>query len=75
MRVTLLKASITIPLKHSITAYQRYIVVPSKNIGKRIADVKIGQMKVLIKFEGEDKALEILPNTFTEFKLFNISGK
>lgn len=44
--------------------------MPSKNIGKRIADVKIGQKKVLIKFEGEDKALEILPNTFTEFKLF-----
>lgn len=44
--------------------------MPSKSIGKRISDVKIGQKKVLIKFDGEIKPLEILPNTFTEFKLF-----
>ena len=43
--------------------------MPSKSIGKRIQSVKIGQKKVLIKFDDES-SLEILPNTFTEFKLF-----
>ena len=43
--------------------------MPSKSIGKRIEKVKIGQKKVLIKFDDES-TLEILPNTFTEFKLF-----
>lgn len=43
--------------------------MPSKSIGKRISAVKIGQKKVLIKFDNGDE-LEILPNTFIEFNLF-----
>ena len=43
--------------------------MPSKSIGKRINTIKIGQKKVLIKFDNGD-SLEILPNTFTEFSLF-----